>query len=168
MAERTLTFRHATSDDWAAIWPIVHEVVAEGDTYAYPPDITEREAQTLWMFNGDDRRITYVAELDGTVIGTAYLKPNQIGLGDHVANAGWMIAPQASGKGIGRRFAVHVIEEAKHLGFTGMQFNAVVSTNVRAIALWESMGFEIVGTVPKAFRHTTEGPTTIHIMHRSI
>lgn len=130
----------------------MHTVASEGDTYPYPPDITEAQARSLWMFNGDDRRFTYVAVLDGSVVGTAYLKPNRMGLGDHVANAGWMIAPEASGQGIGRRFAVHVIEEAEHLGFTGMQFNAVVSTNTRPIALWESMGFGIVGTVPRAFR----------------
>jgi L-amino acid N-acyltransferase YncA len=168
MSNQTLMFRLATSDDWAAIWPIFRTVVVEGGTYPYPPDITEAQAQSLWMFNGDDRRFTYVAVLDDSVVGTAYLKPNQMGLGDHVANAGWMIAPEASGQGIGRRFAAHVIEEAEHLGFTGMQFNAVVSTNTRAIALWESMGFEIVGTVPRAFRHVTEGPTAIHMMYRSL
>jgi GNAT superfamily N-acetyltransferase len=79
-----------------------------------------------------------------------------------------MVAPEAAGRGIGRSFAEHVIDEARHLGFTGMQFNAVVATNTRAIALWASMGFDIVGTVPDAFRHTTQGPTAIHIMYRSL
>lgn len=142
--------------------------MSAGDTYTYPSDIAEAEMQTLWMLNSRHRYVTYVAELNGTAAGTAYLKPNQIGLGDHIANAGWIIAAQASGQGIGRTFAVHVIEEAKRLGFTGMQFNAVVSTNTRAIALWESMGFEIVGTVPGAFRYATEGPTGMHIMYRSL
>jgi L-amino acid N-acyltransferase YncA len=166
MDERTVAFRQATSADWTAIWPIFSVVVAAGDTYAYPPDTTEAEAEALWMPDGANRRVTYVAEVDENIVGTAYLKPNQIGLGDHVANAGWMIAPSASGEGIGRRFAQYVLTEAQHLGFVGMQFNAVVSTNTRAIALWESMGFEIVGTVPDAFRHATAGPTAIHIMYR--
>ncbi len=168
MNERNLTFRRATTDDWPAIWPIVRTVVAEGDTYAHPPNITEIEAETLWMLDGDHRLMTYVAGLDRTIVGTAYLKPNQIGLGDHVANAGWMADPRVSGQGIGRRFASYVLDEALRLGFTGMQFNAVVVTNTRAIALWESMGFDIVGTVPDAFRHATQGPTAIHIMYRSL
>jgi L-amino acid N-acyltransferase YncA len=168
MDDDTVEFRRATVDDWTSIWPVFHEVVASGDTYAYPPDITEAGARALWMLDGMGRRFTYVAELNGAVVGTAYLKPNQVGLGDHVANAGWMVAPEAAGRGIGRLFAEHVIDEARHLGFTGMQFNAVVATNTRAIALWKSMGFEIVGTVPDAFRHATEGPTPVHIMYRSL
>jgi L-amino acid N-acyltransferase YncA len=168
MDGHVLSFRHATPDDWPTIWPIVHVVVAEGITYPYPPDITQDDAKTLWMLDGSSRRVTYVAEVDGTVVGTAYLKPNQVGLGDHVANAGWMIDPRVGGQGIGRQFASHVIDEARRLGFTAMQFNAVVATNTGAIALWESMGFDIVGTVPDAFRHCTKGPTAIHIMHRSL
>lgn len=120
------------------------------------------------MQDGHNRRVTYVAELGGEIVGTAYLKPNQIGLGDHIANAGWMIEPLVSGRGIGRRFASYVLDQARSLGFTGMQFNAVVATNARAISLWESMGFEIVGTVPTAFRHATEGPTAIHVMYRDL
>ena len=161
-------FRRATPADWVAIWPIFRAVASGGDTYPYPPGISESDAETLWMHDGSDRKLTYVAELDGKIVGTAYLKPNNIGLGDHIANAGWMINPLASGQGIGRRFASYVLEEARRSGFAGMQFNAVVATNTRAIALWESMGFEIVGTVPAAFRHATEGPTAIHIMYRDL
>jgi len=168
MNDASLSFRQATPDDWTAIWPIVHTVVAEGDTYPYPSDIAETEAETLWMLDGTGRRVTYVAVRDGSVVGTAYLKPNQIGRADHIANAGWMIDPLFSGQGIGRRFASHVLDEARNLGFTGMQFNAVVATNTRAIGLWKSMGFDIVGTIPDAFRHPTEGLTAIHVMYRSL
>jgi len=143
-------------------------VVASGETYAYAPGIRADEAEPLWMYDGLDRRVTFVAELADAVVATAYLKPNQPGLGDHVANAGWMVAPSVAGRGIGRRFADYVIDEARQLGFTGMQFNSVVATNVGAIGLWESMGFRIVGTVPDAFRHATEGMTPIHIMYRSL
>lgn len=117
------------------------------------------------MQPGANRRFTYVADQDGSVVGTAYVKPNLVGLGDHICNAGWMVAPEAGGQGIGRRFAEFVIDEARDLGYLGMQFNAVVASNTRALRLWQSMGFEIVGTVPDAFRHSTDGLTPIHVMH---
>lgn len=163
-----IVFREATSRDWSAVWPIFRSVVESGDTYAYPPDTQELEAEALWMQPGEDRRFTFVAELDGAVVATAYLKPNQIGLQDHICNAGWMVAHQAAGRGIGRSFAEYVIGRARRNGFTGMQFNAVVATNTKAIGLWESMGFEIVGTVPNAFRHSSQGLVAVHIMYRSL
>ena len=119
MTEIALDFRRASSADWTAIWPIFRAVVVAGDTYAYPPDISEGDAEALWMQDGSDRRFAYVAELDGKIVGTAYLKPNQIGLGDHVANAGWMIDPQESGRGIGRSFAAYVLDEARRLASPG-------------------------------------------------
>jgi L-amino acid N-acyltransferase YncA len=161
-------FRRGFASDWPQIWPIFHAVVAAGDTYPYPPDISESDARAAWLSNRATRRITYVAELDGAIVGTAYLRPNQVGLGDHVANAGWMIAPVESGHGIGRLFALHILEEAARLGYHAMQFNAVVATNERALRLWTSMGFEIVGTVPDAFRHATNGLTDIHIMYKKL
>ena len=162
------SFRTAVPQNWPGIWPIFHTVVVAGTTYAYLPDTLEAEAERLWMQPGTGRRFTYVGELGGVIVATAYLKPNAIGLGDHICNAGWMVDPELSGQGIGRRFAEHVIDEAAVLGFSGMQFNAVVASNTRAVALWESMGFEIVGTVPDAFRHAVDGPTAIHIMYRSL
>ncbi len=160
--------RRAAAADWERIWPVFQAVVEPGDTYAFPPDIGEEEARSLWLLEGAERAATYVAEQDGEVVATAYLKPNQIGPGDHVANAGWMVSPASTGKGVGRRLAEHVIEEARHLGFTGMQFNAVVATNTAAIRLWESLGFTIVGSVPDAFRHPKEGLTPVHIMYRRL
>ena len=91
-------FRRGFASDWPEIWPIFHDVVAEGDTYPYPPTISESDARTAWLSNRATRRVTYVAELDGVIVGTAYLRPNQVGLGDHVANAGWMIAPAMTGR----------------------------------------------------------------------
>jgi L-amino acid N-acyltransferase YncA len=163
-----LSFRVATGGDWPSIWPIFQEVVATGDTYAYHPEIAELDARSSWMQPAADRRFTYLAERDGEVVATAYLKPNQPGLGAHVCNAAWMVSPAVSGQGIGRRFAEWVIEQARSLGFVAMQFNAVVATNTRAISLWESLGFEIVGTVPDAFRHAVHGPVAIHVMHRRL
>jgi L-amino acid N-acyltransferase YncA len=168
MDERCIEYRIATDDDWVEIWPIVLAVVRSGDTYVYSPDIKERDAQSAWMLTGSSRAATYVATLNGEIVATATLKPNQPGLGDHIANAAWVVAPAVAGRGIGRGFAQFVINEARRLSYLGMQFNAVVATNARAIALWESLGFTIVGTVPRAFRHSAEGFISIHIMHRDI
>ncbi len=160
-----LEVRAATPADWPAIWSVFRAVVATGDTYTYPPDITEGAAKTAWLHDGTGRTVTYVALVGDDVIGTALLKPNQPGLGDHVANAGWMIAPAHAGRGHGRAFADVVIAEARRLGFEAMQFNAVVASNERAVNLWTSLGFEVVGTVPGAFRHSTGGRTDLLIMH---
>ena len=163
-----LEFRPAVADDWAHIWPIFAAVVATGDTYAYSPDISPDEAAASWMPDDSIGRTTYVAELDGAVVATAYVKPNAPGLGRHVANAGWMVSPDAAGHGIGRRFGTWVIDQAVERGFTHMQFNAVVASNERAVALWQSLGFEIVGTVPEAFDHATLGLTAVHIMSKRL
>ncbi len=161
-------FRRAFASDWQQIWPIFRAVVASGDTYPYLPDIAESEARAVWMSHRATRRLTYVAEADALIVGTAYLKPNQTGLGNHVANARFMIAPSAAGHGIGRLFALFMLHEAKRHGYQAMQFNSVVATNERALRLWESMGFTVVGTVPNAFRHATEGLTDIHVMYKPL
>lgn len=156
--------RIATAEDWPGIWPIWHAVVSAGETYTYAPDTDEATARTLWM--QPEPAEVWVAVEDGRVIGTALLRPNQPGLGDHVANAGFMVDPTTSGRGVGRALAQRVLERARQRGFRAMQFNAVVSTNDRAIKLWRSLGFEIVGTVPGAFRHPRHGLVDLHIMHR--
>jgi L-amino acid N-acyltransferase YncA len=168
MGECGIEYRIATDDDWAEIWPIVLAVVRRGDTYTYAPDVDEGDARSAWMLEGSSRAATYVATLDGVIVATAYLKPNQPGLGDHIANAAWMVAPAATGRGLGRGFAEFVIDEARRLCYLGMQFNAVVATNARAIALWKSLGFTIVGTVPRAFRHSVERLVPVHIMYRDL
>lgn len=168
MTEPSIACRRADPGDWAAIWPIVRAVVAAGDTYPYPPDIAEDAARVLWMSDPGRGQVTYVAERDGSIVATAYVRPNLIGLGDHVANAGWMVDASVRGQGVGRRFGEYILDQARQLGFAGMQFNAVVATNAASIALWESLGFDLVGTVPDAFRHATAGPTAIHIMYRAL
>jgi ribosomal protein S18 acetylase RimI-like enzyme len=168
MGETKIECRVATRKDWAEIWPILSAVVHSGDSYAYAPDISEDEARSSWMLEGSSRAATYVATMNGHVVATSYLKPNQPGLGDHVANAAWMVAPSAAGMGIGRALADYVIGEARRIGYRAMQFNAVVATNTRAIGLWESLGFTIVGTVPRAFRHSDEGLVPVHIMYSDL
>jgi len=159
-----MEIRRATAADWDAIWPIFQTVVAAGDTYVYAPETSKDEAQTLWM---SPNAATYVAmDEHGAIVGTYLLRPNQPGLGAHVANAGFMVDPAHSGGGIGRRMGEHCLREARAAGYHAMQFNFVVSTNTRAIRLWESLGFAIVGTLPKAFRHQTLGPVDAYVMYR--
>jgi ribosomal protein S18 acetylase RimI-like enzyme len=138
--------------------------VAAGDSYAYAPATSEDEARRIWM--GSPPARTFVAELDGKVAGTYLLKPNQPGLGSHVANAGYMVDPAFRGRGLASAMCRHSIELARELGFRAMQFNFVVSTNATAVALWERHGFAIVGRLPKAFRHATQGEVDALVMHR--
>lgn len=166
--DEVLRCRPATDSDWPTIWPIVRSVIAAGDTYTYPPDMTEEAARAVWLLDGRPRRVTYVATLGGEVVATARLRPNLDGPGDHVANGSWMVRPDMAGRGIGRRFGEFVIDEARRLGFHGMQFNAVVADNAAAIALWTALGFEIVGTVPDAFRSPVDGLVAIHVMYRRL
>ena len=158
-----LTIRPAGPQDHDAIWRIFHEVVAAGDTYAYRPDTTREEAMALWFPGGG---WTFVAELDGAVVATYVMRPNQPGQGSHVANCGYMVDRMASGRGVGEALCRHSLAEAKRLGFLAMQFNFVVASNTRAVELWKRCGFTIVGTVPGAFRHPALGLVDAHVMYR--
>lgn len=160
-----LEFRSATDSDWGEIYRIFCEVTATADTYPFQPDTPESEAREVWM--GSPKSV-FVA-LDGDeIVATAFVRPNQTGLSDHVANAGWMVDPARQGEGIGRPFAEYVLDRAREMGYLAMQFNAVVASNEKAISLWKSMGFRIVGTVPDAFRHASLGLTPVHIMYRKL
>ena len=160
-----LEIRSATNKDRDTIWNIFHAIVAAGDTYAFDPKISRDDALSYW-FRADAH--TYVAERDGRVVGTYILKANQPGPGSHVANAAFMVASDAQGSGVGRRMAEHCLSEARHLGFRAMQFNFVVSTNKGAIRLWKQLGFDIVGTLPGAFRHPKRGYVDVYVMFRSL
>jgi len=160
-----MTIRAATDADRDAIWNIFHEIIAAGDTYAFDPQMPREEALAYW-FRADTH--TYVAEEDGSVVGTYILRPNQSGPGSHVANAAFMVARDAEGAGVGRRMAEHCLTEARRMGFRAMQFNFVISTNTRAIHLWNQLGFEIVGTLPGAFRDPEKGYVDVYVMFRSL
>ncbi len=160
-----LGIRAATEADHDAIWDIFHAIVAAGDTYAFEPEMPRQEGLAYW-FRADTR--TYVAENDGRVVGTYILKPNQAGAGSHVANAAFMVAPDMRGLQVGRRMGEHCLGEARRLGFRAIQFNFVVSTNEAAVRLWKRLGFNIVGTLPGAFRHPEKGYVDVYIMFRSL
>jgi L-amino acid N-acyltransferase YncA len=160
-----MQIRPATNADHDAIWNIFHEITAAGDTYAFDPQMPREEALAYW-FRADTH--TYIAEEDGGVVGTYILRPNQSGPGSHVANAAFMVARDAEGAGVGRRMAEHCLSEARRMGFRGMQFNFVISTNTRAIHLWNQLGFKIVGTLPGAFRHPEKGYVDVYVMYRSL
>jgi|ERR1051326_3052013 ribosomal protein S18 acetylase RimI-like enzyme len=155
---------HPTEDS-AAIWAILEPVLRAGETYALPRDMTRDSALDYWFAPAHE---VFVAEDDGAVVGTYFLQPNQQGGGTHVANCGYVTAPWATGRGIARAMCAHSLEHARARDFRAMQFNFVVSTNTRAIALWQSLGFAIVGRLPKAFCHPTAGLVDALVMHRSL
>jgi GNAT superfamily N-acetyltransferase len=164
MSGRT-RIRRATDADRDAIWNIFHEVVATGDTYALDPNISRKDALACW-FARDTH--TYVAEADGKINGTYILRANHSGGGSHVANAAFMVSASARGQGIGRAMGEHCLSEARRFGFSAMQFNFVVSTNACAIRVWHDLGFEIVGTLPGAFRHPENGFIDVYVMYHSL
>jgi L-amino acid N-acyltransferase YncA len=160
-----LVIRDARPEDWAGIWPFFRQIVAAGETYTWPRDMSEYDARAAW-FPSPGR--TVVASVAGTVVGTAKTQPNQAGPGAHVANASFMVDPAYGGRGIGRALAEHVLARARADGYRAMQFNAVVASNAGAVRLWSSLGFTVVGTVPAAFDHPRLGPVPLLIMYRTL
>jgi len=147
------------------MWEIFRAIVAAGDTYVFAPDTPRADAHAYWFAPGVS---SWVAEEDGRVVGMYKLVPNQPGLGSHVANASFMVAPAFSGRGAGRQMGLHCLDEARRRGFRAMQFNFVVSTNAPAVALWRSLGFTVVGTLPGAFRHAELGYVDAYVMYRPL
>lgn len=158
-----LEIKLAQNDGFEAIWPIIHEVLRTGDTYPFAPESTREEAFQIWM---QKPQATYVAYLDDEIVGTYYIKANQPGLGSHVCNAGYMVRAGARGQGIGKAMCKHSLGEARKLGFKAMQYNLVVSTNTGAVELWQDMGFEIIGTLSKAFNHREKGFVDAFVMYQ--
>jgi L-amino acid N-acyltransferase YncA len=150
--------------DWPGVWQIWKSVVTTGETYDYPPESTEADAREHWLPAPPAQ--VWVAVDGDTVLGTYKITSNRLGLGDHVANGSYMVAPQSRGQGVGRALGEHSLDAARAAGFTAMQFNAVVSTNTGALRLWRALGFIIVGTIPNGFRHSKLGLVDFHIMHR--
>lgn len=157
--------REATANDFDAIWPIFSEIAKAGDTYAYEPTISKAEAERVWM---RAPRKTFVYEDAGDILGTYYLKTNQAGPGSHVCNCGYMVASKARGKGIARNLCEHSQLVAKQLAYKAMQFNFVAESNEGAVYLWQKLGFDIVGRIPRAFNHPSKGLVAALVMYKEI
>ena len=160
-----MEIRVATAADFDGIWPIFHEIVAAGTTYAYARDTDKADALKIWM---DTPRETWVAVDGGVIVGTYYIKANQAGGGAHVCNCGYMVASDAQRRGIARAMCEHSQVRALELGFRAMQFNFVLATNVGAIGLWKKLGFEVVGRLPRAFDHPSEGMVDALVMFKEL
>ena len=161
-----MEIREARHEDWSQIWPFFRDIVADGETYAYPDDLTAEQAEALWNLG---HRATAVVAVDGEqVLGAATIGPNRPGRGSHVATASFMVSPAARGRGVGRYLGEYAIRWATDAGYHAMQFNAVVDTNVTAVRLWETLGFETVGIVPEAFDSRTHGLVGLRVMYRRL
>lgn len=162
--------RPATDADWPSIYPIWRDVVAAGETYAYPPGLSPDDARPWWMEQAPG--LTVVAEPDGAgrveLLGSAKMGPNRPGRGSHVATASFMVAPDHRGEGVGAALGHYVLDWARSAGYRAIQFNAVVETNTPAVHLWTSLGFEILATVPEAFDHPAKGLVGLHVMYRRL
>lgn len=165
-----LQVREATEADWPALWAIMEPVLRAGETYCWDAELTEAQARVEWLAPADSTMQVYVATAvpSGAVVGTAQLHANRGGGGSHVANASFLVAADAAGRGVGRFLAEQLLARAREQGYRAMQFNAVVETNTRAVRLWESLGFRILATVPGAFRHPAEGFVGLHLMFREL
>jgi L-amino acid N-acyltransferase YncA len=160
-----MIIRLATQTDHEAVWHIISNVISTGDTYVFAPDSSKEKMLNYWF--SEDKR-TYVAEQNNQIVGTFYLKENQMDLGSHIVNAGYMVSENARGMGIGQAMAMFSFEEAKRLGFHGMQFNLVVKTNEKAVKLWLKLGFKIIGEIPEAYKHSSLGYVNAYIMYQKL
>lgn len=158
-----MEIREATESDFSKIWPIFHEVVSAGESYPYPVNTTQEEAEKLWM---QVPRKTFVVEEQGEIFGTYYIKTNQPGLGSHVCNCGYMVSPTARGRGIATAMCEHSQQTAVELGYRAMQFNLVVTTNEIAVRLWSRLGFSTVGRLTGAFEHPDRGYVDALVMYK--
>ena len=162
-----MLIRDAESEDWPAIWLILEQEGSAGETLTWDSERTEARVRAGWMREPPGRTVVAIDE-DGSVIGSANTHPVHHGPGAHVANAGFVVHLARRGEGVGHALCHHVLEQARADGYRAMQFNAVVETNTQAIRLWRSFGFQILATVPEAFRHPAYGYVGLHIMHRTL
>ena len=158
--------RRYREGDWSGVWPLLARTFAAGDAYAFAPDISEAEARRVWV---EAPQATYVAcDAAGHLVGTYFIKPNQPGLGSHVCNCGYVVAPESRGRGVASAMCGHSQQFARERGFRAMQFNFVVATNEPAVKLWERLGFAVVGRLPGAFRHQRLGYVDALVMYKSL
>ena len=164
-----MRIREATADDWPGIWAFFARIVAARETYGFDPALGSEDARELWMLLPPGHTVVAVED-DGRILGSAKTGPNYSPRGPcgHVATASFMVDPDAGASGVGRALGEHVLAWAVAAGYRSMVFNAVVEVNTRAVALWLSLGFEVVGTIPQAFDSATHGLVGLHVMHRRL
>jgi len=160
-----MLIRPAEANDDTALWAILEPTFRAGETYPIPRDISRADALAYWRSPGHS---VFVAEQDDRIVGTYYLRANTRGGGAHVANCGYMVAPEAMGHGVARAMCAHSLDETRARGFRAMQFNFVIASNERAVKLWQSCGFAIVGTLPQVFAHPRLGLVDAYVMHRAL
>jgi ribosomal protein S18 acetylase RimI-like enzyme len=160
-----IEIKKAQPVDADPIWEILRETIRGGNTFVYPESWTKEEMLGYWL---DPAKHTYVAWMDSQIVGTFFIQDNQPGRGSHIANAGYMTAPEHYGKGIARHMCRFSLAEARRLGYQAMQFNIVVKTNERAVALWQHLGFRIIGEIPEAFQHKEFGLVNAYIMYQKL
>jgi len=161
----TMLIRPARPEDAPAIWSIIEPTIRAGETYTLDRDMAETDALAYWL--GTDKE-TFIAEEDGSTVGTYYMRPNRTGGGSHVCNCGFMTSAAATGRGVARRMCEHALAHARSRGYRAMQFNFVVSTNERAVRIWQKLGFEIVGRLPRAFNHPVHGYVDALVMFQAL
>jgi ribosomal protein S18 acetylase RimI-like enzyme len=166
VTQATVAIRRMRPEDWPAVWPIVSAVLQPGDTYVFAPASSEVQMRSVWS---EAPAVAYVAcAEDGTVVGSYIIKPNQPGLGSHVCNGSYIVAPAARRQGIASAMCEHSQSEARAMGFRAMQFNIVVATNETAVRLWKKLGFAVVGTLPGAFHHSRLGYVDALVMFKGL
>ncbi|TNF39789.1 MAG: GNAT family N-acetyltransferase [Cytophagales bacterium] len=161
----SLEIRPAKKCDEDALWAVIEPIIQAGGTYVFSTTSSKEKMMGYWL---DEDKNTYIALMEGKAVGTFYIKANQPDLGDHVCNAGFMVAPGQKGRGIGRALGSFALKEAKALGFQAMQFNFVISTNHSAVSLWKSLDFQVIGELPDAYRHPVQGLVSVLIFYRKL
>jgi len=163
--DSSLEIRPAAATDESDIWLVIEPVFRAGETYPLPRDISRADGLAYWHAAGHE---VFVAEVGGRIIASYFLRANNRGGGSHVANCGYIVATNATRRGVARAMCTHSLGRARERGFTAMQFNFVISSNERAVRLWQSCGFTIVGTLPGAFAHPALGLVDVYVMHRKL
>lgn len=167
-AAAAIRIRDAVPEDWPAMWAFMREIVVAGETFSWDPQTSEEDAREGWFRHGQSGFTVVAVDPGGTVLGTAECGPNHGGPGAHVASASFMVSSRHAGQGVGRALGEYVLSRARAEGFRGMQFNAVAESNIRAVRLWQSLGMEIVATIPEGFRHPADGYVGLHIMYQRL
>ena len=163
-----ISIRDAVPEDWPAMWPFMREIVVAGETFSWDTQTSEQDARAGWFRHGQAGFTVVATDASGTVLGTAECGPNHGGPGAHIASASFMVDARHSGRGVGRALGEYVLDRARAEGFRGMQFNAVAQSNIRAVRLWQSLGMQIVATIPEGFHHPADGFVGLHIMYRRL